>query len=92
MTFPTSSNPWESRSTSKDMPSARQTLRNEVLNELAHHKFLRSAKAAVSMAEARGLVKRAKIKARRITLAGRQDGGGDEQSGKRERPTMAFLA
>jgi hypothetical protein len=74
------------------MPSARQTLRNEVLNELAHHKFLRSAKAAVSMAEARGLVKRAEVKARRMPQAGRQAGSGDEQSGKPERPTMAFLA
>jgi hypothetical protein len=71
------------------MPSARQTLRNEVLNELAHHKFLRSAKAAVSMAEARGLVKRAEVKARRMPQTGRYVTDGTESREDCERPTTA---
>jgi hypothetical protein len=78
-------NPWAATST--DTPPPPGPKREIALGLLADE-----AKAQLANLIQMGLVTAPTKKARRKPQAARQAGSGDEQSGKPERPTMAFLA
>jgi hypothetical protein len=78
-------NPWAATSTDTTPPPGPK-------REIALGLLADESKAQLAILIQKGLVTAPTKKARRMPQAGRQDRGGDEQGGKRERPTMAILA